>query len=220
MNINKKIIFSFDTDPQNCFTERCPDELPVAGGSEIVPHLNYMATLAGFRGASKCAHSPNALWVVGTSEEMLKPTGLPYADLTWKPHAIPGTFGFEFIDGLPKPSDYDLVIWKGVEPDMHPYGACYQDGKMSTGLIEWMIVKGIKIVLLGGLAYDYCVKTTAIEMLEAGFKVILYTPATRGIAEDTMNAATAEMIDAGAFICSDSVALDGCIETLNAQFAQ
>ncbi|MBI6727071.1 isochorismatase family protein [Pseudomonas syringae pv. actinidiae] len=220
MNINKKIIFSFDTDPQNCFTEKCPNELPVAGGSEIVPHLNYMATFAGFRGASKCAHSPAALWVVETTEEMLQPTGLPFADLTWKPHAVPGTFGFEFIEGLPKPSDYDLVIWKGVEPDMHPYGACYQDGKMSTGLIEWMIVKGIKIVLLGGLAYDYCVKTTAIEMLAAGFKVILYTPATRGIAEETMNSATVELMRAGADICNDPISLERRIEELSTQIAQ
>ena len=52
---------------------------------------------------------------------------LANADLSWVSHCVPGTPGFELLDELPQPLDYDYFVWKGVEPDLHPYGACYHD---------------------------------------------------------------------------------------------
>mgnify|MGYP002668311502 CR=1 FL=1 len=36
-------------------------------------------------------------------------------------HAIIGTKGFDFIDGL-DPAKYDFQVFKGIEIDKHPYG--------------------------------------------------------------------------------------------------
>jgi nicotinamidase/pyrazinamidase len=48
-------------------------------------------------------------------------------------------------------------------------------------------------VLVGGLAADYCVKHTALELRAAGFRVILNHAATRGVAPETTAQAFAEM---------------------------
>lgn len=194
------MIASIDVDPQKTFTSICPGELPVSGGDKIGPALNAQAALASFRVLTKDAHPANAIWVVDSHDKMLTPLGYPNADLTWVSHAVPGTEGFETVPGLPSVTDYDHVIWKGVEPDLHPYGACFHDiqEKLSTGLIEWLKAKGVNTVLVGGLATDYCVKTTAMQLKQqGGFDVWVNLEASRGIAEDTTKSACAEMLEAG-----------------------
>lgn len=193
-------IASLDIDAQKGFTPLCPNELPVAGGADIVAALNAQAALASLRIGSKDAHPANAAWVVTTPAAMLQPLDLPNADLTWPTHCVPGTPGFELLDGLPAPIDYDFFVWKGVEPDLHPYGACYHDlaERRSTGLIEFLQARGISTVLVGGLATDYCIKTSVLQLRRAGLRVIVHLDACRGIAPETVACAHTQMIEAGA----------------------
>ena len=195
-------IASFDVDAQKGFTPLCPNELPVPEGDTIVPALNQLAARAQLRIGSKDAHSPQAAWVVDKHDEMLRPLPLANADLTWVSHCVPGTEGFTLLDELPTPYDYDYFIWKGVEPDLHPYGACYHDlhDKLSTGVIEYLKAHGVARVIVGGLALDYCVKTTALQLLKAGLQVVLHLPACRGISEEGGVQAVDELLKAGAHI--------------------
>ncbi|NVZ18567.1 isochorismatase family protein [Pseudomonas costantinii] len=204
MTLSKTAIASFDVDPQKSFTPLCPDELPVAGGDQIGAELNYMASLAGHRVGSKDAHTPQAPWVVTQRSDMYQPTGLAHADITWVAHCVPGTEGFTLLDELPAPYDYDYFIWKGVEPDLHPYGACYHDlhDKLSTGVIEYLKAQGVTRVIVGGLALDYCVKTTALQLLKSGLEVVLHLPACRGITQEGGVKAVNELLKAGAVISS------------------
>lgn len=206
-------IASFDVDAQKGFTPLCPDELPVPGGDAIAPALNQLAERASLRLGSKDAHSPQAAWVAPSHAEMLKPLPLANADLSWVSHCVPGTPGFELLDELPAPLDYDYFVWKGVEPDLHPYGACYHDlgEKRSTGAIEFLRQNAVERVLVGGLALDYCVKTTALQLRRAGFAVGVYLPACRAIAEDTANAACAEMRAAGIELYASLDELDAAL---------
>ncbi len=144
MNRPSKIA-SFDVDAQKGFTPLCPDELPVPGGDAIGAALNQLASRAALRLGSKDAHSPKAAWVVESAEQMPRPLAYPDADLTWVSHCVPGTPGFELLDELPRPIDYDFFVWKGVEPDLHPYGACYHDlaERRSTGVIEYLRQNGV-----------------------------------------------------------------------------
>ncbi|EAD0722083.1 nicotinamidase [Listeria monocytogenes] len=178
-------IAAFDIDAQKGFTPLCPDELPVSGGDKIVPELNFMASLASLRIGSKDAHPQNAVWVVDSKDEMLAELEYPNADRTWVRHCEPGTKGFELLDGLPVVTDYDYFIWKGMEPDIHPYGACYHDivEHLSTGVLEYLREQKVDLVLVGGLAFDFCVKTTVIQLSRAGFSVLVYLPATRALSE-------------------------------------
>ena len=94
-----------------------------------------------------------------------------------------GTRGAELLDGLPRMIDYDFFVTKGVEPDLHPYSSCYHDlnRKISTGLIEWYNSKEISTVIVSGLATNYCVGSTVIDLVDAGFQVILNLGGCRGI---------------------------------------
>lgn len=203
-------IASFDVDAQNGFTANAPAELPVSGGELIAPPLNDMARRAELRLGSKDAHAPNAAWVVASHADMQQPLNLPNADQTWVSHCVPGTPGFELLAGLPAPADYDFFVWKGIEPDMHPYGACYHDlaDKRSTGVIEYLKVQGVGAVIVGGLALDFCVKTTALQLRAAGFQVLLYLPACRAISTAGATAAMEAMAAVGITFCESLEALD------------
>ncbi len=193
-------IATFDVDAQRTFTPLCPDELPVPDGDAIADELNRQAGLARFRVGSKDAHSPKAAWVT-EEPAMIGAPGVEGANVEehWPVHAVPGTEGFELLASLPRPADYDFFVWKGVELDMHPYGACFHDlaETMSTGVIEWLKAKGVSHVLVGGLATDYCVKATARQLAEAGFRTILNLAACRGIAPASTEAALDELRSIG-----------------------
>ncbi|MDO2950279.1 nicotinamidase [Aeromonas simiae] len=196
------LIASLDIDAQKGFTPLCPQELPVPEGDGIAAALNAQATLASLRIGSKDAHPASAVWV---ADSPLQPLPLPNADLTWPAHCVPGTRGFELLDGLPAPIDYDFFVWKGVEPDLHPYGACYHDlaERRSTGLLEFLQARGVDTVLVGGLATDYCVKTSVLQLRRAGLRVIVHLAACRGIAPDTVSSALLAMREAGAELAAD-----------------
>lgn len=200
------VIASFDVDAQNCFTPVCPHELPVPEGTAIVDELNAQARIADLRIGSKDAHSPQAVWVANEENPQFSPVEGANVDIRWNIHAVPGTKGFELIEGLPHPAQYDFFVWKGIEPDMHPYGACYHDlaNTRSTGVIEWLRAKGVTQVIVGGLATDYCVKTTVLQLLEAKFAVVVNLAACRGIAPDTIARAIEGMRQAGAQFVTNS----------------
>ena len=201
------MIVSLDIDAQKTFTPLCPAELPVHEGHLIAAELNAQAALAQLRVMSKDAHSPSAQWLCATHAEQLHDTGLPNARETWVSHAMVGTDGFRLLDELPAITDYDFCVWKGVEPDMHPYGACYHDWaeKLSTGLIEWLHAKGANTLIVGGLATDYCVKTTVLQLLRGGdWHVIVNRAACRGIATETVAQAWDEMANHGAILLNDA----------------
>lgn len=204
-------VASFDVDAQRSFTPLCPDELPIEGGETIGPELNRQAGFAAWRLGSKDAHSPRAVWVTANPDLVGRPgVGHDNAPEHWPVHAVPGTEGFELVPGLPKPAEYDFFVWKGVELDMHPYGACYHDisERMSTGVIEWLKARQVSHVLIGGLATDYCVQETAHQLRRAGFEVILNRAASRGIAEDSIEQALAGLAEAGVRFIDSSDALE------------
>lgn len=210
IKVNKQSTASFDIDAQKTFSPLCPQELPVVEGDQIVDELNKNKEFACLHVASRDAHPLNALWLATPQQPVLsKIEGYPDLDLRWPVHAIVGTPGFEFLPGLDG-KRYEYQVFKGITPDQHPYGACYHDFKehQSTGAIEFLKVNNISTVICGGLATDYCVKNTVLQLLRAGFKVILNLAACRGIAPDTTEQAIGEMKAAGALMIENAKELE------------
>lgn len=199
---------SFDVDPQRGFTPLCPTELPVVEGDQIAAELNAQAAFAAYRLVSKDCHPPAAPWVAKSAEEIMAPVvgNFPNLDIMWPAHCVIGTEGNRLIPGLPEESAYNLVIEKGSDPEKHPYGACYHDlrEQESTGAIEWLRERKISTLIVGGLATDYCVRTTVLQLCRAGFRVIVNLGACRGVAPETSEAAVAEMRAAGAELIDHS----------------
>jgi len=187
IKINKAYTATFDVDAEKCFTPLCPNELPVPGGDEIVDELNAQAEFAAFRIGSKDAHPEIALWNATRLNPQFTPLNYENVDMKWNQHGVAGTRGADLLEGLPHPTEYGFFVWKGMEPDMHPYGACYHDLQetLETGIFDYLNIRCIDTIIIGGLALDYCVATTAKQLSVAGFDVIINLAATRSIAEDT-----------------------------------
>ena len=179
-------VASFDVDPQRGFSPLCPNELPVPDGHMIVNALNEQAKLASLRIVSCDCHPPNAIWLADEKHPQFSPIiGHPNCDLYWNSHCIIGTEGAGLLPGLPPIAQYNFVVYKGLERDMHPYGACYRDlaEKKTTGVIEFLRVQKVDAILIGGLCENYCVATTAIQLAKVGFKVFLNLEATRHLGD-------------------------------------
>ena len=188
---------SIDIDSQKGFTPLCPNELPVEGGDLIVNELNKNAKFSKFRVGSKDMHPNNAVWISDNEHPILSTIEGhgENVDVRWPKHCMSGTKGSELLDGLPAPEDYDFFIWKGMEPNLHPYGIFYHDlsETLSTGLIEYLMANiEIDTFIIGGLALDYCVYTSVKQLIEFlntceeyDCRIILNLGATAGFAPDT-----------------------------------
>jgi len=124
-------------------------------------------------------------------------------------HTLPDIVFMDIM--MPDLDGYDYCVWKGVDPALHPYGACYHDieERLSTGLIEWLAAKQARFVLVGGLATDYCVKHTVLQLCRGGnWQVIVNCAACRGIAPETVAKAWQEMEAAGALLLSDTAEIE------------
>ena len=182
---------SINVDPQKGFTPICPEELPVPDGQNIVDELNGQNSLSKFKIVSKDVHPKDGKWIATPEDPQLSIVGLPNVDVRWNRHCESGTVGMELLDGLPKMSEYDFFVGKGFEVCLHPYSSCYHDlkKKISTGLIEWYNSRDISTIIVGGLALNVedtplCVGETIIDLVNAGFQVILNLGSTRGLGSE------------------------------------
>ncbi len=212
IKIDYETTASFDVDAQNGFTPLCPLELPVTDGENIVDELNAMAKLVKYRLGSKDSHCPQAVHTATPEAPQFTPVvGEPNVNLKWNMHCVMGTYGAELLKGLPHWSKYNFFVWKGMEPDTHPYGALYHDAAdtISTGAKEYLRAVGVNTVIVGGLATDFCVFKTVTSLVEAGFKVILNLGGCRAIdANGSLEAAMNEMKRIGVVFANNSKELE------------
>jgi nicotinamidase/pyrazinamidase len=211
MEIRRIETITIDVDPQKGFTNLCPNELPVKGGEEIAGELNKQTQLGCRRILTRDTHNPNGLWIADEKNPQFSKVGLPNIDIRWNRHCQVGTEGMDLIPGLPAPEKYSLIINKGIDINMHPYGACYHDieERVPTGLIEYILHHNMYFAIIGGLALDYCVKTTAMQLHRTfknyGGKTIINLTATRAIDfEGSATKAIKEMQEAGINIINSS----------------
>lgn len=198
----KNVVASFDVDAQRGFGLKRLNELYVPGGETIVDPLNEQSKYAAIRVGSADAHNEKADHVATPEYPQLTPVNQENTDVRWNRHCTVGTEGFLLLEGLPNPVDYSFFVWKGISLELHPYSACYHDLKkrLSTGVIEYLRDKGISLVVVGGLAWEFCVKETVLDLRKAGFHVILNAEATRGLTPEGITTATQEMVNAGVHI--------------------
>ena len=123
--------------------------------------------------------------------------GLPQT--LWPVHCVQGTKGAELAPGLQTDSD-TKIFTKGTDAKIDSYSGLFDNGqRKSTGLGEWLRAKGVTEVFVCGLATDYCVKFTALDAAQMGFKTFFIEDASRGVnlqPTDVVNA-VAEMKRAG-----------------------
>ena len=170
-------------DVQNDF---CPGgALAVPEGDRVVPVLNdYIRMFHAGRApivATRDWHPAN--------HSSFKPFGG-----IWPPHCVQETPGARLHAGLKLPKEA-AVISKGTDPKIEAYS-----GFQHTSLGEWLRSRSVETVYIGGLATDYCVKSTVLDAVKAGFKAVYLSDASRGVnlKPDDSRRAEEEMLKAGA----------------------
>jgi nicotinamidase/pyrazinamidase len=164
--------------------------LAVPGGDRVVPVLNRCVD-AAMRGGLAIYASRD--WHPAVSEHFKAYGG------DWPPHCVQGSEGAQFHSDLRLPAS-TVVISKGDDPRRHGYSAF--EGHTSDGrsLADDLRRRGIERLYVGGLATDYCVRSSVVDARRAGLQVAVLQDAVAGIdvrAGDTDRAFT-EMRDAGA----------------------
>ena len=115
----------------------------------------------------------------------------------WPPHCVQNTPGAEILITV---DDSNKTVRKGMDPPFDSYSGFADDGGHKTDLDNLLQKDGIKKVILYGLATDYCVKATALDAIQAGYKVDLIIDLCRGVSPDTTASALEEMKDRGVTI--------------------
>jgi nicotinamidase/pyrazinamidase len=117
----------------------------------------------------------------------------------WPAHCVQGTPGAELATGLQR-ERITKIFPKGTDTGIDSYSGLFDNGhRKSTGLGEWLKDQGVTDVFVCGLATDYCVKFTALDAAQMGFKTFFIADASRGVnlqPNDVANA-VAEMTHAG-----------------------
>jgi len=132
--------------------------------------------------------------------EQIDLDGLPQT--LWPVHCVKNTPGAALAANL-KQDRIAKVFQKGTDPGIDSYSGLFDNGhRKSTGLGEWLKAQGVTEVFVCGLATDYCVKFTALDAVQFGFRTHLVEDASRGVnlrPDDVANA-IAEMERAGVVI--------------------
>lgn len=106
----------------------------------------------------------------------------------WPPHCVQGT---ENARILVDKNLFDAIVQKGKDKRYDSYSGFQDDGGTITEMNEILRRNGVTELIVYGLATDYCVKATAIDAADAGYKVTVVEGLSKGVAPDT----SAEALD-------------------------
>lgn len=93
----------------------------------------------------------------------------------WPPHCVAGTPGAAFSNQLDLPAGA-IVVSKADTADADAYSAFN-----GTTLAAQLRERGVRRVVVCGLATDYCVLNTVIDARENGFEVLVVPEAMRAV---------------------------------------
>jgi nicotinamidase/pyrazinamidase len=183
-------------DVQNDF---CPGgALAVAEGDQIVPTINQIAQRFRHVILTQDWHPAQHISFASThNKKHYETTRVHYGLQTlWPEHCVQNTVGADFHPALHIPHA-SHVLRKGFRREIDSYSAFLEnDHTTSTGLADYLHERGLKRLFLSGLAYDFCVRYSALDGADLGFECLVIEDATRPVAlhgsvEET-NAAFAE----------------------------
>ena len=99
---------------------------------------------------------------------------------TWPVHCVQGTLGARLREDLKLPSSVQIVS-KGQARTDDGYSAVVGEVAGRGTLLEDLKTRGVDKVIVGGLATDYCVKHSVLDLLSQGYAVTLLTDAVRAV---------------------------------------
>ncbi len=169
-------------DVQNDF---CPGgALAVAGGDEIVPLINRLAERFEHVLLMQDWHPERHISFASEhagkkAYEMIEASYGP--QILWPDHCIQESLGAMLHPDLDIPKA-EIVLRKGFDRNIDSYSAFLEnDHTTPTGLAGYLRERGIARLFIVGLAYDYCVRFSAMDGTELGFECIVVEDACRAV---------------------------------------
>ncbi|KAK7541388.1 Isochorismatase-like protein [Phyllosticta citricarpa] len=190
----------------------CPPNgaLAVSNGRRVVTPINALLRLPfALKVATKDFHPPSH---ISFASNHAPPNNVPFASSVtivnplnasetyssrlWPPHCVHGTPGAELLPELDAAA-LDAVVEKGQDDRVEMYSAfadpfrapCVAKSRLEERLKE----HGITDVFVTGLAMDYCVRYTAEDAAERGWRTWVLEEATKAVDPDKWDQVKQEM---------------------------
>jgi len=192
-------------DIQNGF---CPKgTLPVTDGDKILPEVinlmksgnyDYIVATQDWHPAGHISYAsthgvePYTMKKIYGKEEML-----------WTDHCLQNTEDADFHPTLKNNfSLVDDVVQKGMDLHVDSYSGFFDNGdenghRKDTGLDALLKKKGIEEIHVVGLAYDVCVKFTAIDGHNLGYKTTIIERGCKAVNLEAIDSMKQELRDLG-----------------------
>ena len=183
-----------------------PDFMPggalaVAGGDAILPGINALAQRFEHVVLTQDWHPPQHISFASTHEGQQEFSQINVAygpQMLWPEHCLQYTAGAALHPLLDVPHA-ELILRKGFRRQIDSYSAFLENDHLTpTGLAGYLRDRGITTLYLAGLAYDYCVRYSALDGQKLGFDTRVITDLTRAVNADTGVAETDNALDAAA----------------------
>jgi nicotinamidase/pyrazinamidase len=169
-------------DVQNDF---CPGgALAVAGGDRVIDPIHRIAPrfehIVLTQDWHPAGHSSFASSYAG--KQPFEQVDLSYgAQTLWPDHCIQGSKGAEFHPSLGLPQA-ELILRKGYRPQIDSYSAFFENDRQTpTGLAGYLRERMLRRVFLAGLAYDFCVGSSALDARRLGWPAVVLRDACQAI---------------------------------------
>ena len=166
-----------------------PDFMPggalaVTGGDEILPLINALAQKFEHVLLTQDWHPPQHISFASThqNQQPYAQIQAPYGPQTlWPDHCLQHSPGSALHSALDLPHA-ELILRKGFRRNIDSYSAFLENDRTTpTGLAGYLRERGLQRLFIAGLAYDFCVRYSAIDGRNLGFETIVIEDATRAV---------------------------------------
>ena len=185
--------------------------MAVAGGDAVIPFVSDLMNKKGryeLIVATQDWHPPGH-GSFASAHQGARPFGLGELNgleqVLWPDHCVQGQDGARIHPDIMQPlisitetGQRTLIIKKGQHLEVDSYSAFFDNARRhDTGLHRALQSYEISAVDVVGLAFDYCVKFTALDAASLGYATTVLLQGTRSVDPTTVETTTAELEAAG-----------------------
>jgi nicotinamidase/pyrazinamidase len=158
--------------------------LAVADGDAVVPIINALAMKFDHVILTQDWHPAHHISFATTHPDKnpYEIIQAPYGPQTlWPEHCLQHTDGAAFHPAIDIPHA-ELILRKGFRRHIDSYSAFLENDHFTpTGLAGYLRERSLTRLFLCGLAYDFCVRYSAIDGKHLGFEIIVIEDAARPV---------------------------------------